>query len=225
MTTSTLLKELPQEKPIPGYDIKIFDENGYELDAHHEGYLVIKLPLPPGALLGIWNDHERFVKSYLSQYQGYYFSGDGAIRDEDGYVFITGRVDDVINVAGHRLSTSEMEEIVSSHPEVAECAVVGIDDELKGQVPFATVVVKNGSAISEEQLEKDIVKMVRENIGAVACLKNVMTVKRLPKTRSGKILRKLIRTLLDGREFQVPPTIDDENIIGEIQQKIQQYKA
>lgn len=219
------IKRASAGKPIPGYDIKIFDENGYELDAHHEGYLVIKLPLPPGALLGIWNDHERFVKSYLSQYQGYYFSGDGAIRDEDGYVFITGRVDDVINVAGHRLSTSEMEEIVSSHPEVAECAVVGIDDELKGQVPFATVVVKNGSAISEEQLEKDIVKMVRENIGAVACLKNVMTVKRLPKTRSGKILRKLIRTLLDGREFQVPPTIDDENIIGEIQKKIQQYKA
>lgn len=219
------IKRASAGKPIPGYDIKIFDENGYELDAHHEGYLVIKLPLPPGALLGIWNDHERFVKSYLSQYQGYYFSGDGAIRDEDGYVFITGRVDDVINVAGHRLSTSEMEEIVSSHPEVAECAVVGIDDELKGQVPFATVVVKNGSAISEDQLEKDIVKMVRENIGAVACLKNVMTVKRLPKTRSGKILRKLIKTLLDGREFQVPPTIDDENIIGEIQQKIQQYKA
>ncbi|MGE4513114.1 MAG: AMP-binding protein [Chryseobacterium sp.] len=219
------IKRASAGKPIPGYDIKIFDENGYELDAHHEGYLVIKLPLPPGALLGIWNDDERFKKSYLSQYQGYYFSGDGAIKDEDGYVFITGRVDDVINVAGHRLSTSEMEEIVSSHPEVAECAVVGIDDELKGQVPFATVVVKNGSAISEEQLEKDIVQMVRENIGAVACLKSVMIVKRLPKTRSGKILRKLIRTLLDGREFQIPPTIDDENIIGEIQQKIQQYKV
>lgn len=219
------IKRASAGKPIPGYDIKIFDENGYELDAHHEGYLVIKLPLPPGALLGIWNDDERFKKSYLSQYQGYYFSGDGAIKDEDGYLFITGRVDDVINVAGHRLSTSEMEEIVSSHPEVAECAVVGIDDELKGQVPFATVVVKNGSAISEEQLEKDIVQMVRENIGAVACLKSVMTVKRLPKTRSGKILRKLIRTLLDGREFQIPPTIDDENIIGEIQQKIQQYKV
>jgi propionyl-CoA synthetase len=219
------IKRASAGKQIPGYDIKIFDENGYELDAHHEGYLVIKLPLPPGALLGIWNDDERFKKSYLSQYQGYYFSGDGAIKDEDGYVFITGRVDDVINVAGHRLSTSEMEEIVSSHPEVAECAVVGIDDELKGQVPFATVVVKNGSAISEEQLEKDIVQMVRENIGAVACLKSVMTVKRLPKTRSGKILRKLIRTLLDGREFQIPPTIDDENIIGEIQQKIQQYKV
>jgi len=218
------IKRASAGKPIPGYDIKIFDENGYELDAHHEGYLVIKLPLPPGALLGIWNDYDRFEKSYLSQYKGYYFSGDGAIKDEDGYIFITGRVDDVINVAGHRLSTSEMEEIVSSHPDVAECAVVGIDDELKGQIPFATVVLKNGSAVSEDQVEKDIVKTVREKIGAVACLKNVMIVKRLPKTRSGKILRKLIRTLLDGKEFQIPSTIDDEKIIEEIQEKIEDYR-
>lgn len=218
------IKRASAGKPIPGYDIKVFDENGYELDPHHEGYLVIKLPLPPGALLGIWNDYERFNKSYLSQFNGYYFSGDGAIKDEDGYVFITGRVDDVINVAGHRLSTSEMEEIVSSHPDVAECAVVGIDDELKGQIPFATVVLKNGAEISEENLEKEIVKTVREKIGAVACLKNVAVVKRLPKTRSGKILRKLIRTIIDGKEFQIPSTIDDENIIEEIQGKILEYK-
>lgn len=218
------IKRASAGKPIPGYDIKVFDENGYELDPHHEGYLVIKLPLPPGALLGIWNDYERFNKSYLSQFNGYYFSGDGAIKDEDGYVFITGRVDDVINVAGHRLSTSEMEEIVSSHPDVAECAVVGIDDELKGQIPFATVVLKNGAEISEENLEKEIVKTVREKIGAVACLKNVAVVKRLPKTRSGKILRKLIRTIIDGNEFQIPSTIDDENIIEEIQGKILEYK-
>ncbi len=219
------IKRASAGKPIPGYDIKIFDENGLELDAHREGYLVIKLPLPPGALLGIWNDNERFRSSYLSQYSGYYFSGDGAIKDEDGYLFITGRVDDVINVAGHRLSTSEMEEIVSSHPDVAECAVVGIDDELKGQVPFAAVVLKNGSDISDEIIERQIIQMVREKIGAVACLKNVMTVKRLPKTRSGKILRKLIRTLLDGKEFQVPSTIDDEKIIEEIQLKIKEYRA
>lgn len=219
------IKRASAGKPIPGYDIKIFDENGLELDAHREGYLAIKLPLPPGALLGIWNDHERFRNSYLSQYEGYYFSGDGAIKDEDSYLFITGRVDDVINVAGHRLSTSEMEEIVSSHPDVAECAVVGIDDELKGQVPFAAVVLKNGSEISDENIQKEIVQMVREKIGAVACLKNVMPVKRLPKTRSGKILRKLIRTLLDGKEFQVPSTIDDEKIIAEIQQKIQEYRS
>jgi propionyl-CoA synthetase len=219
------IKRASAGKPIPGYDIKIFDENGYELDAHQEGYLIIKLPLPPGALLGVWKDYERYQKSYLSQYNGYYFSGDGAIKDEDGYIFITGRVDDVINVAGHRLSTSEMEEIVSSHPDVAECAVVGIDDNLKGQIPFATVVVKNGSLVSEQDLEKEIIQMVREKIGAVAFLKNAMTVKRLPKTRSGKILRKLIRTLLDGKEFQVPSTIDDEKIIDEIQEKIRDYRA
>ncbi|KFF14837.1 propionyl-CoA synthetase [Chryseobacterium soli] len=219
------IKRASAGKPIPGYDIKIFDENGYELDAHQEGYLIIKLPLPPGALLGVWKDYERYQKSYLSQYNGYYFSGDGAIKDEDGYIFITGRVDDVINVAGHRLSTSEMEEIVSSHPDVAECTVVGIDDNLKGQIPFATVVVKNGSLITEQDLEKEIIQMVREKIGAVAFLKNAMTVKRLPKTRSGKILRKLIRTLLDGKEFQIPSTIDDEKIIDEIQEKIRGYRA
>lgn len=217
------IKRASAGKPIPGYDIHIFDENGLELDAHREGYLVIKLPLPPGALLGVWKDYERFEKSYLSQFEGYYFSGDGAIKDEDGYVFITGRVDDVINVAGHRLSTSEMEEIVSSHPDVAECAVVGIDDALKGQIPFASVVIKNGSTISETELEKQIILKVREKIGAVACLKNVMTVKRLPKTRSGKILRKLIRTLLDDKEFTIPATIDDEKIIDEIQEKYKEY--
>lgn len=219
------IKRASAGKPIPGYDIKIFDENGLELDPHHEGYLVIKLPLPPGAMLGIWKDYDRFENSYLSQYKGYYFSGDGAIQDEDGYIFITGRVDDVINVAGHRLSTSEMEEIVSSHPDVAECAVVGIDDDLKGQVPFATVVLKNGATITEEELEKNIIQMVREKIGAVAFLKNAMVVKRLPKTRSGKILRKLIRTLLDGKDFQIPSTIDDEKIIEEIQEKISEYRA
>lgn len=218
------IKRASAGKPIPGYDIKIFDENGYELDEHKEGYLVIKLPLPPGAMLGIWNDYDRFEKSYLSQYNGYYFSGDGAIKDEDGYIFITGRVDDVINVAGHRLSTSEMEEIVSSHPDVAECAVVGIDDELRGQVPFASVVLKNGSEISEEDIEKEIILKVREKIGAVAFLKSVMVIKRLPKTRSGKILRKLIRTIIDGKEFQIPSTIDDEKIIEELKEKIQDYR-
>ncbi len=218
------IKRASAGKPVPGYDIKIFDENGHEPDVHKEGYLVIKLPLPPGAMLGIWNDYGRFEKSYLSQYKGYYFSGDGAIKDEDGYIFITGRVDDVINVAGHRLSTSEMEEIVSSHPDVAECAVVGVDDELRGQVPFAAVVLKNGSEISEEDVEKEIILKVREKIGAVAFLKSVMVVKRLPKTRSGKILRKLIRTIIDRKEFQVPPTIDDENIIEEIRQKINEYR-
>lgn len=219
------IKRASAGKPVPGYDIKIFDENGYELDPHREGYLVIKLPLAPGALMGLWNDFPRFQSSYLSQFPGYYFSGDGAIMDEDGYIFVTGRVDDVINVAGHRLSTSEMEEVVSSHQDVAECAVVGIEDPLKGQIPFASVVKKSGVETDDAKLEKEVIALVREKIGAVASLKNVMVVNRLPKTRSGKILRKLIRTMLDGKEFQIPSTIDDEAIIGEIQEKMKECKG
>ncbi|HPZ25680.1 MAG TPA: propionyl-CoA synthetase, partial [Kaistella sp.] len=180
-------------------------------------------PLAPGAMMGLWNDWPRFHSSYLSQFPGYYFSGDGAIKDEDGYVFVTGRVDDVINVAGHRLSTSEMEEVVSSCKDIAECAVVGIDDQLKGQIPFAVAVTKAGVTKDEKEIEKEVVALVREKIGAVACLKNVMVVNRLPKTRSGKILRKLIRTMLDGKDFQIPSTIDDEAIVGEIQEKIKTY--
>ncbi|MDO5616693.1 MAG: AMP-binding protein, partial [Cruoricaptor ignavus] len=219
------VKRASAGKPIPGFDIKVFSEEGYELEAHHEGYLVIKLPLPPGTLMGIWNDPERFKFGYLSRFPGYYFSGDGAIKDEDGYVFVTGRVDDVINVAGHRLSTAEMEEVVSGHKDVAECCVVGIDDDLKGQVPFAVTVLKTNSNADEKQLEKEIIELVREQIGPVACLKNAMIVNRLPKTRSGKILRKLIRTMLDGKDFQIPSTIDDETIIDEIQSKIADYKS
>ena len=218
------IKRASAGKPIPCYDIKIFSEEGYELDAHNEGYLVIKLPLGPGALSGIWNDPERFKFGYLSRFPGYYFSGDGAIQDEDGYLFITGRVDDVINVAGHRLSTAEMEEVVSAHKDVAECCVVGIDDDLRGQVPFAIAVLKSGSKASQEDLEKDIIALVREKIGAVACLRNAMVVNRLPKTRSGKILRKLIRTMLDGKDYQIPSTIDDESIVEELQQRINAYR-
>ncbi|WP_222167295.1 AMP-binding protein [Edaphocola aurantiacus] len=205
-------------KPIPGYDIRVFNDNGYELDAHHEGYLVIKLPLPPGTLTGLWNDPERFKRGYLEQFPGYYFSGDGVIRNEDGYMFITGRVDDVINVAGHRMSTAEMEEVVAGQPEVAECAVVGIEDTLKGQVPMALVVLKQGVA-DPGQVPAAVVQLVREKIGAVACLKEVLVVQRLPKTRSGKILRKLIRTMIDGKAYQVPSTIDDPAIIEELQEQ------
>ena len=218
------IKRASAGKPIPGYDIKIFSEEGYELESHHEGYLVIKLPLAPGAMMGIWGDPERFKFGYLAKFPGYYFSGDGAIKDEDGYVFVTGRVDDVINVAGHRLSTSEMEEVVSAHKEVAECCVVGIDDDLKGQVPFAIAVLKSSSTIDEKVLEKEIVLLIREKIGAVASMKNAMVVNRLPKTRSGKILRKLIRTMLDGKDYQMPSTIDDESIVEELQVKMDEYK-
>src|SRR5690606_26225076 len=149
---------------------------------------------------------------YLEKFPGYYFSGDGGYKDEDGYVYITGRVDDVINVAGHRLSTAEMEEIVASHDAVAECAAVGVNDELKGQIPFALVVIKSGEEIQHFQLEYEIVQLVREKIGAVAALKNVMIVQRLPKTRSGKILRKILRAIIDSATYAIPSTIDDESI-------------
>ena len=218
------IKRASAGKPIPGYDIKIFSEEGYELEAHHEGYLVIKLPLAPGAMMGIWGDPERFKFGYLAKFPGYYFSGDGAIKDEDGYVFVTGRVDDVINVAGHRLSTAEMEEVVAAHKEVAECCVVGIDDDLKGQIPFAIAVLKSGSQADEKTLEKELVVLIREKIGPVASMKNALVVNRLPKTRSGKILRKLIRTMLDGKEYQMPSTIDDESVVEELQLKMNEYK-
>lgn len=174
--------------------------------------------------MDLWRDNDRFKSGYLNKFPGYYFSGDGGFKDEDDYIFITGRVDDVINVAGHRLSTAEMEEIVSSHSIVAECAVVGINDDLKGQIPLALVVVKSGEEMEQFQLEHEIVALVRTKIGAVASLRNVIKVQRLPKTRSGKILRKLIRNIADGVDFQIPSTIDDPIIIDEITSVFKSYK-
>ena len=211
-------------KAVTGYDIRIFGENGQELGPNEEGYVVIKLPLPPGTLLDLWKDNERFKAGYLNKFPGYYFSGDGGFKDEDDYIFITGRVDDVINVAGHRLSTAEMEEIVASHHSVAECAVIGINDELKGQIPLALVVAKSGDSVEKFQLQHEVVQLVREKIGAVAALRDVVTVQRLPKTRSGKILRKMMRSIADGEQFQVPSTIDDEAIIDEIREVLEEAK-
>jgi propionyl-CoA synthetase len=211
-------------KPVCGYDIQILDENGNQVTAGEEGYVAIKLPLPPGTLMTVFNNPERFHGSYLEKFPGYYFSGDGGYKDEEGYVFITGRVDDVINVAGHRLSTADMEEIVASHPAVAECAVIGVNDDLKGQIPFAMVVIKSGEDIESFQLEYEIIQLVREKIGAVASMKNVMIVQRLPKTRSGKILRKILRNIVDGIEFQTPSTIDDDTILAEIEETLVEYR-
>jgi propionyl-CoA synthetase len=211
-------------KAVSGYDIRIFNEKGEELKPNEEGYVVIKLPLPPGTLLDLWKDNERFKAGYLNKFPGYYFSGDGGYIDDDNYIFITGRVDDVINVAGHRLSTAEMEEIVSSHETVAECAVIGINDELKGQIPLALVVTKFGEVMGNFQLEHEIVQLVRNQIGAVASLRNVVVVERLPKTRSGKILRKLLRGIVDGDNYQIPSTIDDETIIDEVKEEFLKYK-
>ena len=203
-------------KAVTGYNIQIFNDKGEELGPNEEGYVVIKLPLPPGTMLDLWKDNERFKSGYLNKFPGYYFSGDGGFKDEEDYIFITGRVDDVINVAGHRLSTAEMEEIVSSHHSVAECAVIGINDELKGQIPLALVVTKSGEDMEHFQLQHEVVQLVREQIGAVASLRDVIIVQRLPKTRSGKILRKLMRSIVDGENFQIPSTIDDEAIIDEL---------
>jgi propionyl-CoA synthetase len=210
-------------KPVSGYDIRIFGQDGQELSANEEGYVVIKLPLPPGNLLDLWKDTPRFKAGYLNKFPGYYFSGDGGYKDDDGYIFITGRVDDVINVAGHRLSTAEMEEIVASHPSVAECAVIGINNELKGQIPMAIVVKKPEDVMEHFQLEHEIIKMVRQKIGAMASLRNVMVVNRLPKTRSGKTMRKLLRSIVDKENFRIPSTIDDVAIIDEIKTALEMY--
>ena len=211
-------------KPVCGYDIRIFNEAGQELPAGEEGLVVIKLPLPPGNMLGLWENPTRFKAGYFSKFEGYYLAGDGGYKDADGYCYITGRVDDVINVAGHRLSTADMEEAVSTHHHVAECAVVGINDELKGQVPFGFVVLKAGDEVSPFKIEHEVVHLVREQIGAVASLRSIVVVQRLPKTRSGKILRKLLRAIVDGESFVVPSTIDDEAIIAEIQDALAAYR-
>lgn len=211
-------------KPVCGYNLQILNEEGQELGPNQEGYVVTKLPLPPGTLLDLWNDHERFVSGYLSQYNGYFFTGDGGYKDENGNIFITGRVDDVINVAGHRLSTADMEENISSHPAVAECAVVGIQDELKGQIPLALVIRKKNADIEHFQLEYELVQLIRDRIGAVTSFKRVIEVDRLPKTRSGKILRKLIRTIADGKEFQIPSTIEDATVVDELLELFEQKK-
>ena len=206
--------------PVPGFDVKVFDENGVETKAGDTGSIVIKLPLPPGCLPTLWNDDERYKNSYVSDFPGYYLTGDGGYKDEDGYVFVMGRTDDVINVAGHRLSTGEMEELIGGHEAVAECAVLGIEDELKGQVPAGFVVLKDGYTIENDVLVPELVKIIRNNIGAIANFKQAAIVKRLPKTRSGKILRKTIRTLADEGKAVMPSTIDDPFILDEIKERL-----
>ena len=193
--------------PMPGYDVRILRPDGSECDAGEEGAICVRLPLPPGTLPTLWGDDDRYVASYLSAFPGYYLSGDGGYVDEDGYLFVMGRTDDVINVAGHRLSTGSIEAVLANHPAVAECAVIGVADEIKGQVPRGFVVLKAGA--SADGLADELVAAVRENIGAVACLKRVDVVAALPKTRSGKILRKTMRGIADGRDEPVPSTIED----------------
>ncbi len=202
--------------PVPGYDVQILDERGNPLPAGEEGAICIRLPLPPGTLPTLWGDDDRYIASYLSAYPGYYLSGDGGFRDEDGYLFVMGRTDDVINVAGHRLSTGSMEAVIAGHPAVAECAVIGVHDQLKGQVPRAFVVLKAGVEMEPATVEKELVEKVRGEIGAVAALKDVSVVAALPKTRSGKILRKTMREIADGRNPNTPSTIEDAGVLDSL---------
>src|SRR3954468_23356543 len=215
------IEELPIKpgsptKPVPGYDVHILDPDGKDCAPDQEGAVTIRLPLPPGTLPSLWGDDERYVRSYLSRFDGFYLTGDGGHFDEDGYLYGMGRVDDVINVAGHRLSTGTMEEVVATHPDVAECAVVGVANELKGQVPVGFVVLKAGADRPPDELQAELVAMVRDRIGAVAAFKEALVVARLPKTRSGKVLRATMRAIADGREYSVPSTIDDPAILDEI---------
>ncbi|HUS95319.1 MAG TPA: propionyl-CoA synthetase [Hyphomicrobiaceae bacterium] len=202
--------------PMPGYDLQALDETGHPVPAGQTGTLAIKLPLPPGALPTLWNASERFRSSYVSELPGYYSTADAGYIDEDGYAYVMARTDDVINVAGHRLSTGQMEEVVATHKDVAECAVVGVHDDMKGQLPAGFVVLNSGVNRDPKEIESEIVKQVRDVIGPVAAFKNVMIVPRLPKTRSGKVLRGTIRSIADGTEWRMPATIDDPAILDEI---------
>lgn len=206
--------------PVPGYDVRILTDEGVEAPPNTDGNVVLASPLPPGALPTIWRDHDRFEKSYWTAFPGYYATGDGGFLDEDGYVYVMGRTDDVMNVAGHRLSTGQIEEAVASHPAIAECAVVGIYDEEKGQIPIGLVLLKDGLNISSSALETELIQIVRKDVGPFTNFKRCVVVKRLPKTRSGKILRQVIRKMVDGDAFDMPSTIDDPEILNEIREDL-----
>ncbi|MBE94024.1 propionyl-CoA synthetase [Marinobacter sp.] len=205
--------------PSPGFNVQVVDMEGSQVPAGEQGQIAVKLPLPPGCMSTVWGDDDRFRNTYLAPIDGFYSSGDGGFVDEDGYVFVMGRTDDVINVAGHRLSTGEMEEVVAAHPAIAECCVVGAHDDMKGQVPVGLVLIKDGATIDHDELEEELVEMVREKIGAIACFRKALVVERLPKTRSGKILRRVIRQIADGEDYAVPSTIDDPAILEEISEQ------
>ena len=206
---------------LPGFDIRVVDEGGKELPRGELGAIVIKLPLPPGTLPTLWNAETRFRKSYLTTFPGYYETGDAGMIDEDGYLYIMARTDDVINVAGHRLSTGAMEEVLASHEDVAECAVIGVSDELKGQLPLGFLCLNKGCNRPHDEIVREVIKLVRDKIGPVAAFKLAVVVDRLPKTRSGKILRATMVKIADGQDYKMPATIDDPAILDEIRLALQ----
>ena len=203
--------------PVPGWDVRVVDEGCNEVKAGDIGALVVRLPLPPGTFPTLWNADERFVEAYLEEFPGYYKTADAGYIDEDGYVYVMSRTDDIINVAGHRLSTGAMEEVLAAHPDVAECAVIGVHDAMKGQLPVGFLVLKSGVDRDDADIVREAVQMVREQIGPVAAFKTATVVNRLPKTRSGKVLRGTMRSIADSEEYKAPATIDDPAILGEIE--------
>ena len=206
--------------PMPGYDVRILDNDGKELPKGELGAVAIKLPLPPGTLPTLWNAEERFKNSYLSTFPGFYETGDAGLIDDDGYLYIMARTDDVINVAGHRLSTGAMEEALSNHSDVAECAVIGVSDQLKGQVPLGFLCLTNGVNRPHKEIVDECIQLVRDQIGPVASFKLATVVARLPKTRSGKILRATMVKIADNQEFKMPATVDDPTILDEIKEAL-----
>ena len=208
-------------RAVPGFDVQVLNTVGHEVPRGEMGAICIKLPLPPSCLPTLWNADDRFIGSYMTEYPGYYETGDAGYMDEDGYLFVMARTDDIINVAGHRLSTGAMEEVLADHSEVAECAVIGVDDALKGQLPLGFLVLNAGVNTAREEIVRDVVGMVRKRIGPVAAFKSAVVVERLPKTRSGKILRGTMASIADGKEYRRPATIDDPAILSEIKQALE----
>jgi propionyl-CoA synthetase len=205
---------------VPGFDIEILDAKGRPVKRGKEGNIAIRLPLPPGTLMGVWGSEERYTSAYLTAFPGYYATGDSGHFDEDGYLFVMGRTDDVINVAGHRLSTGSLEEVLTLHPAVAECAVLGVHDALKGQRAAGFVTLKAGEHIDHDSLAAELIALVREHVGPVAAFRDVTILERLPKTRSGKILRKTIRQIVDGEPYTVPPTIEDPTVLDDLHRAV-----
>jgi propionyl-CoA synthetase len=205
---------------VPGYDIRVLDDSGTELEPGMSGNIVSRLPLPPGTLPTLWGNQQRYFDTYLSRFEGYYLTGDAGVVDEQGYIWVMSRIDDVINVAGHRLSTGSLEEALATHKDVAECAVIGVEDKLKGEMPLGFVVLNAGSAIDEATLKRELVQAVRSQVGPIATPRDILIVKRLPKTRSGKILRGTMRKIADHQNFNVPATIEDPAVLDEISEAL-----
>lgn len=201
---------------VPGYDIRVLDDEGNEVEPGTSGNIVAKLPLPPGTLPTLWGNQQRYFDTYLSRFEGYYLSGDAGVVDEQGYVWVMSRIDDVINVAGHRLSTGALEEALATHVLVAECAVIGVSDKLKGEMPLGFVVLNAGTDVDEEALRRELVQTVRSLVGPIATPRDILVVKRLPKTRSGKILRGTMRKIAENESYTTPATIEDPAVLGEI---------